>query len=153
MHLINFQPSTSPVPAGYQKDDGSRYDSGRGYGWNRRVATRDRQTNADFPSYDTFIHLGSGKKAVWQYDIPNGDYIVSLASGDPTYVQGPYSVQVEGDTVIDNQISSANEYLTITEYPVTVTDGQMTVTLIRGRGNHAILNYLTIKPNTADGDQ
>jgi hypothetical protein len=44
--------------------------------------------------------LISSSPATWRYDLPNGDYFVSLASADPCLPQGPHRVVVEGVTVM-----------------------------------------------------
>ena len=93
---------------------------------------------------DTLIHFDTGTTAAWNYDLANGDYLVTLASGDPNWSQGPHTVAVEGTTVIDGVSTSANEFITITEQPVTVTDGQLTVQLTRSGTAKTILNYVVI---------
>ncbi|WP_447971237.1 LamG-like jellyroll fold domain-containing protein [Nitrospira sp. M1] len=147
---INFQPSGATVPNGYLKDDGSVYDSTRGYGWTTSVNTRERNYLSD-QTRDTLIHFDTGTTVDWNYDLPNGDYQVSLVSGDPSYSQGPHTIAVEGATVINGVTTQANEFITITDQPITVTDGQLTLHLTRAGGSSkTIINSLVITPvNTA----
>ena len=91
---MNFQPSGSNVPTGYQKDTGAGYSASRGYGWDHTIGTRDRNKNTDH-RLDTFI-VSEG--ATWRYNLPNGTYFVSLAIGDAGYAAGPHRVLVEGHT-------------------------------------------------------
>ena len=148
---INFQPSGSSIPAGYLKDDGARYSSSRGYGWSQKVSTRERNVHSD-QTLDTFIHFAGGTTATWNYDLPNGSYLISLASGDPSWAQGPHHITVEGHTLINNVSTQRNEFLTFTDVPVTVTDGNLTVTLKRQDRKNTILNMIRIKPDTQGTD-
>jgi Bacterial Ig domain len=147
--FVNFQPSSSSVPSGYQKDDGSVYTSSRGYGWTTAVGTRERNVQSD-KRLDTFIHFDSGTSVTWNYDLPNGDYLVSLASGDPSYAQGPHHITIEDITVINNQTTASNQFITITNHPITVSDGQLSLQLTRTSSTHTILNYVIITPASPD---
>ncbi|WP_447968751.1 hypothetical protein [Nitrospira sp. M1] len=144
---INFQPSSASTPSGFLKDDGSPFTASRGYGWSTRVNTRERNRSSN-QSLDTLIHFDQGTTVTWQYTLPNGQYRVSLASGDPTYHQGPHHVQVEGITVINNVSTKANEFATVTNRVVTVADGKLTIRLTRQGGTaKTMLNYVRIVPN------
>ncbi|MDR4484699.1 MAG: Ig-like domain-containing protein [Nitrospirales bacterium] len=147
--FVNFQPSSASVPSGYQKDDGSVYTSSRGYGWTTFVNTRERNTQAD-QRLDTFIHFDSGTSVTWNYDLPNGDYLVSLASGDPSWEQGPHHITIEGITVINNQTTASDQFITITNHPITIADGQLSLQLTRTSSTHTILNYVIITPASSD---
>ncbi|WP_447969512.1 hypothetical protein [Nitrospira sp. M1] len=143
---INFQPGSAAVPAGFIKDDGAVFNASRGYGWSTRVNTHDRNYLND-QSRDTFIHFDTGNAVTWQYTLANGQYLISLASGDPSYVQGPHHIVVEGQTVINNVTTQVNEFLTITDFPVTVNDGNLTIQLTRNGGKtKTILNFVRISP-------
>jgi hypothetical protein len=160
---INFQPTASPVPAGYQKDDGSLYDATRGYGWDQNLtnATMARSADPD-PRLDTFV--GSSAVATWSCDLPNGNYFVTFSCGDPSLntpvsggmhrvlVQGatafsgtmPWSIHVLWTTTIRNQLA------TVANYPVTVTNGTLTVAIgggVDGNGKPfpTALNYVEIR--------
>ncbi len=145
---MNFQPTASPIPSGYLKDDGSLYSAARGYGWTLNLGgqTRDRNLNPD-QRLDTLVatsHDGAGTLATWNYNLPNGAYLISLASGDPGYAQGPHRVEVEGIVVVNNIPTTANTYVTITDFPVVVSDGQLSVKL-GGTAGNSMLNYLEIR--------
>ncbi len=142
---VNFQPLQSSLPSGYKKDSGATYSSSQGYGWSTKVNTRERDKLSD-QILDTFIHFDSGSSATWTYDLPNGKYLVSLASGDPSWAQGPHHVTVEGQTLINGVRTGRNEFVTVTDAPVTVSDGKLTVVLKRESGTHMILNYIEISP-------
>jgi len=143
--FINFQPTNASTPSGYRRDDGAAYASSRGYGWSTRVNTRERNA-VSAQRLDTFIHFDQGTSATWNYDLPNGMYQVSLASGDPSYPQGPHQITVEGQPVISGISTAPKEFKTISNVPVTVTDGKLTVVLRRDSEEKTILNYLVITP-------
>src|SRR5262249_7591670 len=103
---------------------------------------------------DTLISVPANTTATWNYDLPNGDYLVTVASGDPASRMGPQRVRVEGLVIIDNVITASNTYTVVNDFPVKVADGKLTVAIGGSTGNTA-LNYLIIKslqqPDT-DGD-
>src|SRR5215471_17982563 len=123
---INFEPATAPVPTGDQADTGAVYTASRGYGWSVDLTgnTRARNTNAD-QRLDTFVY--SANLATWTGDLANGNYLVSLASGDAAWAQGPHRVVVEGVVAINDVSTAVNQYLTVTDLPVSVADGKLTV--------------------------
>ena len=139
-YRVNFQPNGATVPSGYLKDTGAVYTSTRGYGWDIALDNRDRNSVSD-QRLDTFVF---SRGATWQFDIPNGDYLVSLASGDADYTQGPHEVVVEGTTVFDNLPAAAGEFLTATDVPITVSDGQLTIDLSPTGTGLTMLNYVII---------
>ena len=145
---VNFQPASSSTPSGFLKDSGATFTSARGYGWSTAVNTRDRNRHSD-QKLDTFIHFDSGTTVTWQYVLANGTYLISLASGDPSYPQGPHHVQVEGITVINNVHTPTNNFVTVTDRPITVADGQLTIRLTRTSSTKTILNYVRITPTSS----
>jgi len=143
---INFQPATAALPAGYQKDDGSAYSAARGYGWDQGMTggARDRDLNAD-QRLDTFIYVGAGSTATWQYTLPNGTYLVSLAAGDAGWAHAGHVIVVEGVTVINNLPTAVNNYITRTDVPVTVSDGQLSITLGGPGAGNTMMCYVEIR--------
>ncbi len=150
---INFQPSSASVPPGYLKDDGAVYDSTRGYGWNSNVSsyTRDRNNDPD-QALDTFVsRTNSSSLKTWTHDVDNGDYLVTVVSGDASYAQG-HRIVVEGSVVINSMPTSIGNYVTITDYPVTVADGALTITIGGSTsGYQTNLNYVIITPVASGG--
>ncbi len=144
MVKVNFQPRKASVPSGYLKDYGRAYTSSRGYGWGPKIGgLRERRKESD-QRLDTFVFVSRYNTATWRYDLPNGDYKVSLTSGDPDWAH-TQRVIVEGQVVFDNYTSAKNSYLTITDLPVTITDGTLTITLGGNRGA-SLLNYIKVRP-------
>ena len=140
---MNFQPTNAPVPVGYAVDDGSVYLASRGYGWDSAVDSRDRHENGD-QRLDTFVFSHG---ATWRYDLPNGEYLVTLVSGDAGYGR-TQEVVVEGTLLIDQISMAANEFVTVTDVPVTVADGSLTIDLSPSGGGDLLttLNYVIITP-------
>ena len=63
---VNFQPNGASVPKGYIKDSGAVYTTTRGYGWNKPVDSRERNSVGD-QRLDTFVFSYG---ATWQLQSP-----------------------------------------------------------------------------------
>src|SRR5205807_2087173 len=101
--------------AGYKKDDGSVFDATRGYGWAAWGSVGNRQRNVNPDSrLDTFVFASNTITATWTYVLPNGNYLITLASGDPSFHQGPNRVVVQGKVVVNNLSTAANQFVTVT---------------------------------------
>lgn len=144
---INFQPTTASIPSGYIKDDGSAYTSCRGYGWTTTLTsqTHDRNANSD-QRLDTFVFSNPNTASTWNLDLPNGNYLVSLASGDASVNAGPITVILEGLPLFYNRTTNRNTFLSFTNLPITVTDGNLTITLGAASGS-SLLNFIAITPS------
>jgi len=144
---IDFGPPTSAVPTGYLRDAGLAYTAAKGFGWTSSWPYPDARARGVNPDerLDTFRYVGAGVTATWAYTLPNATYKISLASGDASYAQGPHRIVVEGIVAVNNLSTSANTYIIITDLPVTVSDGQLTVTLGGAGAGNTMLNYLLIK--------
>lgn len=82
---INFQPADAPPVDGWKVDAGEPYDAARGYGWDRQVFTRKRNAAAD-PLSDSLAGIAHEQtKGEFRYDLPAGDYLVTLQAGDPSH--------------------------------------------------------------------
>ena len=115
---INFQPSTAAVPPGYQVDSGLPYSVASGYGWTQSVASSVKERNAQTDQrLDTLISVPANTTATWNYDLPNGNYLITVASGDPTSQMGPQRVTVESRVLIDNATTASNTYAIVNDFP------------------------------------
>ncbi len=146
---VNFEPTSSATPAGYLKDDGSAYDVNRGYGWSGvglgSILAQEWSDTVD-QRKNTYITRYYWEELTWQYDIPNGNYLVSLAVGNPHFSHHYHEVEVEGETVVHiTTPSSAGQFYEVEDYPVTVYDGQLTMRLPVQPGGGTSLNYLIVK--------
>jgi hypothetical protein len=131
---INFQPAGVPIPAGYEADTGAVFgDRGNGlsYGWDTDVSgyARDRN-NPISPDqrYDTLNHTVFYGRVGWEIAVPNGDYEVMLAVGEPDWAGKSVSFRIrmlaEGVEVVDAQITGTSWYAEGTA-TVSVTDGRL----------------------------
>jgi hypothetical protein len=145
---INFQPSGVPVPSGFLEQDNTEYTSTRGYGWEPTSNRyRDRNAHPD-QERDTFVlHKNSKSPAIWKMDLPNGNYLITLESGDPAYESGGHRIEVEGEVILNDIVKAPGEFATVTDYVITVSDGQLTVKIGESAiGEFSALNYLIITP-------
>jgi hypothetical protein len=119
------------------------YTANRGYGWTTvpNGGSRDRGNVNANRLLDTFVY--NSAPATWQYTLPNGNYLVTLSCGDASYKQGPQLVTVQGNVVVNDVTTQVNQFATVTNYPVTVNNGQLTIT-IGGSSGNTMLNYVTI---------
>ena len=136
------------MPSGYVKDDGSAYTSAPGYGWDANLtgATRERHSASD-QRLDTNLGVSNSLAAhTWRYDLANGDYLVTLVSGDALWGHG-HRVIVEGTVVTDSVATAGGNYVTVTDQPITVSDGTLTITVGQSTtGSYTDLNYAIITP-------
>lgn len=113
---INFEDAAGdPTPAGYGSDTGTPYggpkDFGFNYGW---IDAADRVTptdntgetrNRDDPGspderYDSLIHV-QRPGVIWEIELPNGDYDIFIAGGDPENEDQAEHILLEGITIVD----------------------------------------------------
>ena len=169
---FNFTLPTVPPLEGYTPDIGQEYDSDRGYGWITQESvgsenivplditenTRDRNTIEE-EDLDSLIHLQYEEDfsnpnsvetpAAWQYDLENGQYVVTVAVGDPDFIDSNHVINIEGETVISGFMPSLEQLFEIETSIVEVTDGTLTVDAIGGENTK--LNFIEIAPN--DGSE
>ena len=131
---VNFQPSSSLVPAGYLKDTGLVYGNrgnGQSYGWNADTSAqmRDRNSSASPDQrYDTLAYMQRqpNADAVWEISVPNGTYVVRAVAGDPDYFDIAYRIAVEGVLTVNGTSSSASRWVEGSA-AVSVSDGRLTI--------------------------
>ena len=80
--------------------------------------------------------------ALYEIVLPNGPYDVELAVGDAANPQGPQRVLVEGLVAVNNESTTANQFLK-RKKRVLVVDGKLTLEVGGATGNTA-LNYVTV---------
>jgi hypothetical protein len=145
---INFQPASAPVPAGFLKDDGSPYGSrgsGYVYGWNADNCAAARDRNAGLSpgqQYDTLVHMQQNGTFTWEMAVPDGNYQVLLAAGDPSYTNSVYKIAVEGVLAVNGTPTSSSPWKEGT-VSVHVTDGRLTVSSASGADNNKI-NFIQV---------
>ncbi len=140
---INFQSEGAPVPAGYLPDVGTAFGSrgnGFSYGWDQsNTSGRDRQANAD-QRLDTLIHMQKAGDRIWEIALPNGSYEVTVAAGDPVFIDQVNNLSIEGVTQVDPDGEDNFDLYTV---EAAVVDGRLTVAPAAGASN-AKLAYIDI---------
>jgi fibronectin type 3 domain-containing protein len=159
---VTFQPSGTPVPAGWTAETGGAFSEARGFGWldaatsqpvDRTIATRYRTAplgGIAFPSDPRQLGLAFLDNAtqptytsgVWEYAVPNGEYEVGVSVGDANYIDSTHGVQVEGQPIIASFVPTASTPFQLGVRDVTVTDGRLTIT---NSGTNTKINWLSIK--------
>ncbi|MEJ7711856.1 MAG: DNRLRE domain-containing protein [Pyrinomonadaceae bacterium] len=140
---VNFQPAGATVPSGYLADAGAIYGErggGYAYGWSADASanTRDRNSsNSPDQRFDTLIFMQKYGAHTWEMAVPNGTYQVKVVSGDPSYYNYNYRINVEGVLVVDGTSTSTVRWIEGTQV-VTVTDGRLTVTNEQGATNNKL---------------
>jgi chitodextrinase len=161
---IDFQPATSPLPAGYVADIGLPYANARGFGWVRADSltsathvgldvsgnARDRNEPVD-DRLDTFIHMQYGGSAsgsvttpaAWELRVADGAYTVTVAVGDASYTDSTHRINIEGTAAIPGFApTSAKRFETVTR-TVSVSDGKLTLDAIGGQNTK--IGYVDIR--------
>lgn len=141
---INFQPDSSPVPAGYLPDSGSVFGArgnGYTYGWNvsNSSFTRDRNSRlSPDQRYDTLNHMqkSSGARS-WEIGVPNGSYTIFLVAGDADHIDSVFRINVEGILTLSGTPTSSTHWLSAAR-TVTVNDGRLTISNGTGASNNKI---------------
>ena len=148
---FSFQPASAPTPTNEIADTGAVYgDRGNGYtyGWQINAADDMRKRNLiSNGRLDAFVQLGDAtyNAATWELSVPNGEYEVTLTSGDAKYPTDDtnHVIDVEGLRVMNGRTSKAKPFITATQ-TVTVTDGKLTITPGKGARN-AKLNSIHVE--------
>ncbi|MBN2314009.1 MAG: hypothetical protein JXM79_08770 [Sedimentisphaerales bacterium] len=140
---VNFMLEGGDIPPGYLPDYrkvfGSEVDSPFQYGWDRDVTADARERNnavAPDQRYDTLIHLQKGADAIWEIEVPNGNYTIFMVCGDAGYTDQTNTMDVEGVIAVDpdGQAGNFDEF----ELIVTVADGRLTIKPAPGSSNSKI---------------
>lgn len=135
----DFGTATSPVMAGFTRvHDALLYSAATGYGLSQAVASRNRSGGDDMTN--DFV-LGTSYSFL--SDIPNGEYDVTVYSGDLLTGTSTTKTTVTLGGVTAGTISS-RVAVTEAKYRTTVLDGQLTVG-ITGTGAGGYLNALIIE--------
>ncbi|MGN6504818.1 MAG: glycoside hydrolase family 43 protein, partial [Tepidisphaeraceae bacterium] len=126
---------------------------GRGlrYGWDVDMSSaavdRKSSTGVD-PQFDSFIATQAGNGThQWQIALPNGQYTVKIAMGEPAAAGSYQRINVEGKLFLRGKPTSKRPWVAATR-TVTVSDGRLTVSnAADARGN--ALDFLAIRSLSA----
>lgn len=128
---INFSPPSVNPPAGYARDNGSKFAKRPNkmfYGWNTSISSKTVQRNN--PSaldmrYDTFAQFNNANK--WEIQVPNGTYHVRYSVGDPSATGVVFRINVEGQFSLSERTSGKSTFIE-RGITVNVIDGRLTLT-------------------------
>ncbi|MDX2303316.1 MAG: malectin domain-containing carbohydrate-binding protein [Microscillaceae bacterium] len=166
---VNFQDQTTAPPDGWLKDFGEPYGERNGvnqgtglkYGWvslsDRTPLSlvgngRNRNTSAIGEALldATFMHMqyngSSGVPAigVWEVEVPNGYYDVTVTVGDINATDSQHSINVEGISLINKFAPTASQKLLTATTTTLISDGK--VTLDPQGGTNTKIIKTSIKP-------
>ncbi|MGB6150466.1 MAG: malectin domain-containing carbohydrate-binding protein [Pricia sp.] len=164
---INFSDAATPAPTDYERDSGLPFgDRGNtlNYGWlttdgatplDLSTNARNRNSGGISIFQNTLIHMqygdtggtnGVSTEGIWEIEVPNGTYSVTIVAGDPT-VDGAgttpiHRINAEGINLIDNfgptgPAGSATRF-TSGSRAVSVSDGRLTIDALNGGFNTKI---------------
>lgn len=168
---VNFQDSATATPTGWMIDYGQSFGprtsanqgSGNTYGWIRRSDKtpldltkngRKRTSPADV-TLATLMHMqasdlttftGTRVEGIWQAQVANGNYEVTVSVGDGTQTDSKHSINIEGIRTISQFIPTTTTRFKSATVVVSVSDGNLTVDAIGGINTK--INWIIIKPYT-----
>jgi len=179
---VDFGPPNSKLPDHVLVDSGEEFDPLRGYGWIGpkdsghlpgvsfqrpaqpgpvpigRTVGPSQGNMADFdvpdPLYLSFISVGwKNHSQTWKMRLADGRYRVTVCMGDYFTTQGPHRVVLQGQVIIDGEVTTRGNFLEIKEIPVSVTDGELIMEVGGYSGDEVmpdgssdnILNFIVIK--------
>ncbi len=170
---VNFQDSATTAPSGWVRDFGqafgTRASAGQGsgniYGWLSRSTGspvslvgngRNRKTPSDV-TLATFMHMqanqvsgsftGVKAEGIWEAQVANGNYNVTVSVGNAGYYDSKHSINVEGVAAIVNFTPSSTDKFRSATITVSVADGKLTMDAIGGTNTK--VNYIIIQSTTS----
>lgn len=169
---VNFQdPKTTP-PSGWLVDYGQTFGartsklqgSGNVYGWIKRsdntavdLTKNGRRRNSPSDVLQaTFMHMQATDavntsvtpvEGIWQCQVANGNYKVTVSAGEGLTVDSRHTVNIEGVAAISNFVPTTSNRFKVATITVSVSDGYLTVDA-KGGANTKI-NYIIIQPDVS----
>ncbi len=140
----DFGTQNSPVQAGYtQVTRQMTYTEARGYGWLNTVQNTNRSNGTTPVALTRDFVLNP--EMVFQTDLPNASYDVTLTIGDDTGRHDQVGVFLQGAQV-DKVTTMVGQFVEKTYANVVVSDGTLTLRLasLGGTDPNAVLNGMTI---------
>jgi hypothetical protein len=140
---FNFTGASAPGVEGYYQDSGAVFNEERGYGWKESLlgSTRIRGRMPE-PWRDGFVFTRS--HAVWECNLPNGTYSVTVCIGDSGHSQQGQNVSLEGKYVLEDVYTTTGEFVETTAQ-TTVTDGGLTMAIGKpGATTNTCINWIRV---------
>jgi hypothetical protein len=154
-YYINFQdpngePSADPLVVDgktYLKIGSSDYNQTAGYGWyapNDAYWETEWLTSGPNVLQRSILYSDYGRPATFEFDLPNGEYDVTVSVGWEGRTYGPQQIDIEGVNFVNAEYTTpSNPYLVRTK-SVYVADNKLTLS-IGIFDEYTILNYLDIE--------
>ena len=129
---FDFAGKGVPAAEGFVRDRGQVYSSERGFGWARDITANARVRNRmPEPERDAFIF--TREDDVWEVNVENGDYEVTVCVGDSGHEQKGQFALVEGKLVITDVDTTTGRFHEAAA-TVSVSDGCLSLTIGRPEG-------------------
>jgi hypothetical protein len=167
---VNFQDAQTKPPVGWLRDYGQAFgqrtsayqESGYTFGWLRQSnktpldLTKNgekRKSPSDF-LLATFIYMqgddvakfrGTAIEGIWEAEVVNGIYDVTVSVGDGTQTDSKHAVRIEGVTAVSNFVPTSTVKFKSATVTVAVADGLLTIDAVGGINTK--INYVIIKPS------
>ena len=144
---FDFGQVDSSVAVGYTRVTNlTAYSASIGYGWSEtdNLWTRDRAA-PDSLRRDFVVGNATGG-SIFNIDVPDGVYIVTVITGDQGYAHDNLDVYVEGALVINDATSSAGSFRELS-FKVAVLDQQLNLRFVDDGGTDPnwVLNALEVE--------
>ncbi|WP_339733214.1 FAD-dependent oxidoreductase [uncultured Gimesia sp.] len=142
---INFTGKKAAPLSDFESDHGYAYDAKRGYGWQRDLSQNQRHRKKVPETYrDTFIFTRDHD--IWECEVPNGTWLVTVCVGDSGHEQTGQWVTVEGKQVIKDEATNDGFFLE-RKTSVTVSDQRLTIEIGKSNaGKNTCLNWVAFEP-------
>lgn len=142
---INFTTAQSNDVPGFQKDIGLPFQAKAGYGWHQNLTKNIRERGShDKPLASAFVFTRA--EDVWECNLPNGLYRISVCLGDAGHEQLGQNLRVEGKVVAENLDTQSGIFAEIVS-DVRIEDGRLTLTLGTPKGgSNTCINWLLVEP-------
>ncbi len=157
-YYINFQdpagePLADPLTVDgktYIKIGWNLYDAGLGYGWYGDMAHVMTQyaSNAPNPLQASILYDDWGRRKTFEFDLPNGNYNVTVSAGWPGKTYSRNWIEIEGISFISDE---ATDPFLVRTRPVIVRDKKLTMEM-GIFDEYTMLNYMDIKAVQIQGD-
>jgi len=167
---VNFQDSATVTPSGWLRDYGQPFGlrnsayqgSGKAYGWIKRLdrttlnlTTNGRKRTAPsditlatimlMQAGDISNYSGTKTEGVWQAQVANGNYEVTVCVGDGNFIDSKHSINVEGVSAISRFVPTTSIRFKTATVTVSVSDGYLNIDAVGGTNTH--ICWLIIKPS------
>ena len=158
-YYINFQdpagqPLADPLIQGgseYIKAGWEYYDAGKGYGWyGDNSMGRYAYTTGEDELQKSVIYDDYGRINVFEFDLPNGLYNVTVSVGWTGRRYLHQKVEIEGQSFINDEAPSEGQSFIVRTKEVEIKDKKLSMS-IGLKDEYTMLNYLVIElPETCD---